>query len=52
MTKGTKQYFECTFGNKSHISLFGKIVLSPFILMIGGLFMIFDFLFGKKGEVR
>jgi len=36
MTKDTRLFFECTFGKKSHMNLAGKIILSPFILIIGG----------------
>ena len=48
MTEDTKLWFECTFGDKSHINLFGKILFSPLILLIGGSWIILDFFFLKR----
>ena len=51
MTEDTKLFFECTFGNKSHLNLSGKILFAPWILVFGGTWMVMDFLFGKKSTV-
>jgi len=48
MTEDTRLFFECTFGKKSHINLVGKIILSPLILIVGGTWLILDFLFLKS----
>ena len=47
MTNDTKLWFECTWGNKSHINLFGKIIFSPLILIVGVTWIVLDFLFTK-----
>ena len=52
MTKDTRLFFECTFGKKSHMNLAGKIILSPFILIIGGLWIALDFLFTKSHNLE
>jgi CRISPR/Cas system CMR-associated protein Cmr5 small subunit len=48
MDKDTKLFFECTWGDKSHMNLFGKIMFSPLIILIGGLWITLDFLFSKR----
>lgn len=48
MTKNTKLFFECTWGQKSHMNLLGKICFSPLILSIGFIWIILDALFAKR----
>jgi len=48
MAENIKLIFECFFGKKSHINLAGKIILSPLILIVGGTWIVMDFLFGKS----
>ena len=48
MTDDTKLWFECTWGNKSHMNLFGKIALSPLIIIVGATWIVLDFLFLKE----
>ena len=48
MDKDTRLWFECTFGDKSHLNLAGKIIFSPIFLYVGVIFMTLDFLFTKR----
>lgn len=49
MTEDTKLWFECVLGDKSHLNLAGKIILSPIIFFVGVLWIVLEFLFTKRG---
>lgn len=54
LKKGLKMntdYWECTLGSKSHINLFGKIVLFPFIVFFRNLIYTYGFSLHKKTEI-
>ncbi len=43
-------WFECTFGDRSHLNLVVKIVFSPFILWVGLIFWVLERLFTKRSK--
>jgi len=41
--------FNYVFGKHSHLNLFGKIVIGPFVFFVFIVGVIVSFIFGKKG---
>jgi hypothetical protein len=52
MTEDTKLWLERTLGKKSYMNLFGKIALSPLILLVWGVCIALVFLFTKRPFMR
>lgn len=48
LKEDVKLYIDCTFGEKSHMNLFGKICLSPLIVIAGVGHFLLEFLFAKR----
>lgn len=46
----TRDFYDRTFGCRSTFNTLGKIVLSPFIIYLLGIYMVMDFLFGKEAQ--
>lgn len=42
--------WECTFGNKSHINLVGKIIFSPLIVILAGTISLCELFFSKDDK--
>ena len=43
-----KCFIDCTWGNKSHLNLFGKIIFTPVFLTFGSFILILHLLFSKR----
>lgn len=46
--KEVRLYYETTLGTKSHLNLFGKILLFPLIVTVGASLFVLTLLFTKK----
>ena len=48
--KETKFWFACFYGKEARLNLLGQIVFCPFIVFVGAIMFVMEFLFAKRSQ--